>query len=83
MKSSFLILGVGAVPTFGSITKVARQNCPITVTKFADVQAAVSSSCKSIVLDSIRIPAKQFLDLKKLKSNTVLTFSGTTVRLNL
>jgi len=80
MKFSILILGVSAVPALGSVTKVTRQNCPITVTKFADVQAAVSSSCKSIVLDNIRIPAKQFLDLKKLKSNTVLTFAGTTVR---
>ncbi|KAE9973398.1 hypothetical protein BLS_003607 [Venturia inaequalis] len=60
------------------VTNVAPQDCPLTVTNFDDVQAAVSSSCRSIILDSITIPAKQFLDLKKLKDNTVVTFNGTT-----
>lgn len=82
MKSLVLVFGVSAGTAFGSVTKVARQNCPLTVTKFVDVQAAVSSSCRSIILDSIKIPAKQFLDLKKLKANTVVTFAGITVSLN-
>lgn len=73
MKSLLLILGLSAGTAFETVTNVVRQDCPHTVTKSVDVQAAVSSSCKSITLDSITIPAKQFLDLKKLKANTVVT----------
>jgi polygalacturonase len=48
------------------------------VTAYTEV-ASATSSCTSIILQNIVVPAKKTLDLSSLKTGTTVTFAGTTV----
>jgi polygalacturonase len=50
-----------------------------TITAYADVATAVKT-CTDIHLHNITVPAKETLDLSKVKANSVITFEGHTAR---
>ncbi|KAF1979351.1 glycoside hydrolase [Bimuria novae-zelandiae CBS 107.79] len=73
MKSQ--VLTCTAIAALAPFATAADSFC--TVTKYADVPAAVSS-CTSITLSNILVPSGQTLDLTKLKTGTTVTFAGKT-----
>ena len=71
---ALLGLGFTARVTLAAPTATA----PCTVTAFAGVPSA-TASCTNIVLSNIAVPASEKLDLSSLLTNTIVTFTGTTV----
>ncbi|CAI7613932.1 hypothetical protein PCG10_004567 [Penicillium crustosum] len=84
MRTSFvtmLALGAAAVsgaPASAPVTDlVERGSSSCTFTSAAAAKAG-KSSCSTIVLDNIKVPAGETLDLSKLKSGTKVIFKGET-----
>ncbi|KAF4309889.1 glycoside hydrolase family 28 protein [Botryosphaeria dothidea] len=76
VKASTLLLGAGAALAAAAPTELAeRASCT-----FTDAASAIKgkSSCTSIVLNNIAVPAGTTLDLTSLKDGTTVTFQGTT-----
>lgn len=76
VKASTLLLGAGAAFVAAAPTELAeRASCT-----FTDAASAIKgkSSCTSIILNNIAVPAGTTLDLTSLKDGTTVTFQGTT-----
>jgi polygalacturonase len=78
LSLSSLILGESASSSelYTKNGKYRADSC--TVTQFSDVENA-KKSCKTIVLDNLKVPEGKTLDLLKLKKGATVTFKGTTV----
>lgn len=76
VKPSTLLLGAGAAFAAAAPTELAeRASCT-----FTDAASAIKgkSSCSTITLKNIAVPAGETLDLTKLKTGTHVIFEGTT-----
>lgn len=71
-----IVLTAAAFTTFADVL-VAAAPYPCTVTKYADVPAAVQN-CTDITLSNIVVPGNHTLDLTKLKTGATVTFAGKT-----
>ncbi|OAK99264.1 glycoside hydrolase [Phaeosphaeriaceae sp. SRC1lsM3a] len=75
IQVSSLLLGAGALAYAAPASLESRASCT-----FSDAAAAIKgkSSCATIVIKDMTVPAGTTLDLTKLKDGTTVTFQGTT-----
>ncbi|KAH8719178.1 glycoside hydrolase [Phaeosphaeriaceae sp. PMI808] len=75
MQLTTLLVSTGALVAASPTNLYARAGCT-----FSDTAEAVKgkSSCSTIVIKDMTVPAGVTLDLTKLKDGTVVTFQGTT-----
>jgi polygalacturonase len=75
---SIAVVALAATTTAAPLDERAATNCSFSGSYSATALESAKSSCSTITLDSLVVPAGTTLDLTKLKKGTKVVFKGTT-----